>query len=87
MRQAITTRWLGVTTYKPIRIAAFCAAKRIYVSYEYGYSADINHLLAAQKLAELLGWKGVWHSGQMSNGDYAHVMVDGDHSFTSIGRD
>jgi hypothetical protein len=63
--QAITTRFLPPTNHRGARIVARCQARRIVVPYEYGGDA---HAKAAEKLANLLGWKGTWVGGGLPEG-------------------
>ena len=81
-RQAIRTRYHGPTDTKPARISASYAGGRIYVSCEDGKmihdrTSSQNHHIAAQALADKLGWRGVMVGGWF-NGDCYWVAVDND---------
>ena len=54
--QAITTKYLGPTNYRPSRIKARCQAGTHTVSWDYGISDDDNHRAAALTLMGKLGW-------------------------------
>lgn len=54
--QAIITKYLGPTDYKPARVRATCQAKSIIVSWDDGLDIDGNHDAAAHRLAGELGW-------------------------------
>lgn len=54
--QAIITKFLGATNYRPARVSARCQAKRIIVSWDHALDVDDNHYKAAAMLAEQLGW-------------------------------
>lgn len=56
MRQAITTRYLGPTNHKGSRIKAWCQAGMITTAYLYELSVENNHLNAAMKLMQKIGW-------------------------------
>ena len=74
-RQAIRTRYHGPTETLGARISASYAGGRIYVSCEDGRmipdrTGSQNHHIAAQALAEKLGWtnwatdlRGGWFGG------------------------
>lgn len=54
--QAIVTKFLGPTDFRPSRIKASCAAlSRIY-PWEDGLDPWENHKWAAERLAKELGW-------------------------------
>ena len=78
-RQAIMTRFHGYTNTKGARISASYAGGRIYVSTEDSRmipdrESSRNHHIAAQALAEKLGWKGSMVGGWF-NGDCYWVGV------------
>ena len=86
MRQAITTKWLGPTDFRGSRIKAKAEAGSLTVGYDHRYGSEMNHLLAAQALAEKLKWDGEWRGGGLPYGSgYCFVMVEGDHAFTARG--
>lgn len=76
--QAIITKYLGCTNFKPSRIKATCAAGSITVSYDHAFNIDGNHKAVAAMLAVKLGWEknGKLHSGCLPNGDYCHVFAE-----------
>ena len=81
-RQAIMTRFHGYTNTKGARISASYAGGRIYVSCEDSRmipdrTSSQNHHIAAQALAEKLGWKGSMVGGWF-NGDCYWVAADND---------
>jgi len=79
IRQAIATRWLPPTNFKPSRVTAWADAGRVTLSWEHGLNVDQNHARAAQALAEKFDWKGAWYQGSLprASGGYAFVCVDG----------
>ena len=80
--QAITTVRHGPTTYRDNRVIARCQAGRLVYHWDYGFGDEINHLRAAQALAEKLDWPGHWASGWNHKGDMVHVWVSNDwHQF------
>lgn len=59
MLQAIRTRYLGPTNYKPGRIVASAPAGKVTLEYDHALrNADANHRRAAEALAERYGWTG-----------------------------
>jgi hypothetical protein len=77
--QAITTKFLGPTNFKPSRIKAVAGSFEdkvsATVSWEYGASngtgrneVDANHDRAAVELIKRLGWFGTWIRGHTENG-------------------
>lgn len=67
--QAIVTRWLAPTNYRPSRIKASAAAGSLTVPWDHSIGVDGNHLAAARALAERQGWAGRWIGGGMPSGD------------------
>lgn len=75
--QAIETKYIGATNHKPSRIKATCTAGSVTVSYDHSLNIDGNHKAAAAELREKLGWiDGDMATGQLANGNFAHVFVD-----------
>lgn len=79
MYQAIKTSFLSPTNHKGARITAKCAAKKITVSYDDSFNCDENHTIAANKLAQELGWTqenaGYWQwVGGCFGNDYYFVQ-------------
>jgi hypothetical protein len=56
MYQAIITKWLGPTNFKPGRIKATADAGSLTMSWDHGLNADANHRKAAEALRNKLGW-------------------------------
>lgn len=82
--QAIVTKYLGPTNTKCSRIKAACEAGSITVGYhnvEIARYEDERHQLVAAMLQKKLGWDsdkyGKIITGQLPNGDYAHVFTEG----------
>ncbi len=73
--QAIVTKYLGPTNYSGSRVKASCDAGSVTVSYAHEYSLSDNHDRAASVLAQKLGWFGVYASGSLPDGRYAHVSA------------
>jgi hypothetical protein len=71
--QAITTKYIGATTFRGSRIKASCEAGSITLPYDYSEN-DGGHHFAAVALIKKLGWKehGTWYRGDTSTG---HVYV------------
>ena len=80
MRQAITTKFAGPTDTQGSRVIARCQAKRLIVPWGDELSVEKNHELAAELLAESLGWLDGWHlvGGALPDGTgYCFVLVQG----------
>jgi hypothetical protein len=71
--QAITTKYIGPTTFRGSRIKASCPAGSITLPYDYA-ERDGGHYGAAVALIKKLGWKehGTWYRGDTATG---HVYV------------
>lgn len=84
MRQAIRTKFFGPTNSKGSRIQAKCAAKTIYVNWDYSMNQDDNHAKAAKILADQLGWStfGDYVGGDFENCSY-FVQVPQSEKLTS----
>lgn len=52
MRQAITTKFLPPTNFKPSRIKARCQRGSIIVPYDHSLNHDSNHIAAARALLD-----------------------------------
>ncbi|WP_287461191.1 hypothetical protein [Sphingomonas sp.] len=63
MRQAITTKYLGPTTYRGARVWANSARGAVTLPFDYELGVDGMHARAAKALAEKLGWNGLWIAG------------------------
>lgn len=55
-RQAIQSKYLGPTNYRPARIKVWCDAKTRFVHWDHGHNPCENHYLATIALAKELGW-------------------------------
>jgi hypothetical protein len=79
--QAIKTVYKGPTNSRGSRIIASCDAKRATYAWDYRLGVEDNHVKAAQRHAEVLGWAEVTHgklvSGSLAGDGYAHVFVKG----------
>jgi len=88
--QAILTKYLPATNFKPSRIKAICARGSVIVSYDQGGSNDSAHLYAAQVLVDRFTredaaryaadpksnpWLRARAIGCLPTGDYAHVFI------------
>ena len=68
MTCAIVTRYHGPTTFKPAKYSATNAnGKRVYVPNQSGFSHTVNHLMAAEHLAKIMKWPGVWQGADLDN--------------------
>lgn len=67
LMQAIRTRFVGPTNYRPARMIADCNAGRIVIAYEDMLGIDANHRAAAGALRDKLCWH---HLGVMSGGSF-----------------
>jgi len=56
VRQAIETRYLGPTNTYGARIKAKCDGGSVIVYWDHALDADDNHLAAARKLQDKMGW-------------------------------
>jgi hypothetical protein len=77
--QAIETKYYGPTNTKGAKIIAECAAIRVTIAYPYGLDFADAHKFAAITLCEKMGAKYGWNpinltTGQLKNGNYAHVF-------------
>jgi hypothetical protein len=67
--QAITTKYLPATNFRPSRIKASCPAGSVTLPYDYD-EIDGGHYQAVTALIKKLGWHdyGTWYAGDMENG-------------------
>ena len=56
MYQAIVTKYHGPTNTRGSRISATAEAGRISLSYDHALNWTDNHVAAARKLADRMGW-------------------------------
>ncbi len=71
--KAITTKYIGCTSYKPSRIKATDGDNSVTVSYDHALNASENHLHAARMLISKLGWNGDYIQGGTKDG---YVFVE-----------
>lgn len=79
-RQAITTRYIGPTNFRPSRIVATADAGKITVSYNPAIDTDGNHRAAMLAFCHKFGWGGQnYHPGGLPNGStvWVHVTPEG----------
>lgn len=67
--QAIVTKFIGPTNFRPSRIKATAAAGSIIISWDSSHGITSNHAAAAKALVEKLGWCGRWIGGGMPDDD------------------
>lgn len=75
--QAIQTKYIGPTNYRPSRIVAKCDAGKLTVSWDYSLGVDGNHFAACVALMDKLEWNGHVASGTLSDGTFVHVLTSG----------
>ena len=75
--QAIQTKILPYTNYKPMRITAECFVGKIIVQWNYSLDGEENHILAAKALMDKLGWEFDFVSGTLKDGSMVHVLIKG----------
>jgi len=74
--QAIRTKFIGPTNYRPDRIKAECMAGKITVSWDWALNRDENHAAAAWALVKKLGWNATGlKSGTLADQSDCHVLV------------
>jgi len=74
--QAIRTRYHGATNTRGARITATCEAGSLTLPRDYSLNIDQDYARAAQRLAERMGWSGVYRGGEFG-GDYYWVCESG----------
>lgn len=65
MTQAIVTKYMGATNYKPGRVKATCEARSVTLSYDHGLSTYENHRAAMAELCRVMGWQEMRYSGAL----------------------
>jgi len=75
--QAIQTKILPYTDYKPMRIKAECFVGKITVHWDYSLDGEANHILAAKALMDKLEWEFDFVSGTLKDGSMVHVLIKG----------
>lgn len=74
--QAIVTKYLCPTNHRGARIKATAQAGSITVPWAYELDVAENHINAAKMLRSKLDWgPSFFSSGQLPNGDFAHVVT------------
>jgi len=71
-RQAIVTKFHGMTNTKPQRVSATTSAMRLYHIWDSECSIEENHALAAERLIKELGWDKFnprWAMGTLPDGN------------------
>lgn len=81
-RQAIQTKFLPCTNFKGSRVKAIAQAGSIILSWDDALDSDENHAVAAQKLAEKYGWKGVWHGGALPHSSGYSFVISTEPAFS-----
>jgi hypothetical protein len=78
-RQAITTKYIGPTNYRPARVKVTCDAHTATVAWDHALDTVENHARAARQVADLLGWTKYsnYHVGGTKDG-YVFVAVEPD---------
>ena len=75
--QAIITKYHGPTDTKGARISATTEAGRVYVPLDHSLDTEARHRVAAQALADRMGWSGQLIAGALPNSSgYAFVFAD-----------
>jgi hypothetical protein len=72
--QAITTKYLGPTSYRSSRVKATSASGRS-ITLAWDNALKDNHIAAARSLATKLNWRGHWYRGELAKGDSVFVSV------------
>lgn len=81
--QAIVTRFTNDERQRAV-IVAECNGKRAAVPYDAALGLDDNHVAAAHRLADMLGWRFEWAFARLALGDYAHVPLRPDRAYSTI---
>ncbi len=68
--QAITTKFIPCTNFKPSRVKAECCAGSITLSWDHAENVEGNHDFAFKALVKKLGWR-------KEDGRRNHVWVKG----------
>ena len=87
--QAIQTHYLGPTNKLGSRIRAYCRTGTITVPFNHSLREAENHLSAAQKLINKIGWADLNDlqlvGGVLPNGDCTFVMFTNDQVYPAQG--
>lgn len=82
-RQAIVTKYIPCTNFRPSRVKAKCQAGSITLSWDHALDLIDNHAAAARALAARFGWSGRWEAGANAGNDgYTFVQPTDASSFT-----
>jgi hypothetical protein len=86
--QAIITKYIPATNYKPSRLRAKCERGSLMVSYDHGLDIDENHVAACAALcakfdaedvkkygSQAAHWSRAKASGVIPNGCHVHVFM------------
>lgn len=76
--QAIRTKYLPATNYKPSRMKASAEAGSVTISWDDEFGQEENHIRAARALAEKFEWTGPRYSNLVtgySDDGYVHVFL------------
>ena len=79
MRQAIVTKYFGPTNTKGSRIKVKAYAGSKFYEWDHSVGIELNHLRAATKFADKMGWlkKNDIVGGSMpKSGSYCFVLVN-----------
>lgn len=81
--QAIVTTYTNDASQRAV-IRAECRGKQVSLPYDTALGLDDNHVNAALKLANALGWAFEWAFAALGTGDYAHVPLRPDRAYSTI---
>jgi hypothetical protein len=73
VRQAIATKYLSVTNYRPGRVKATAEAGSVTLSWDHSLDSYDNHHAAAVALASRFGWPTDVIGGGLPGGGYVFV--------------
>lgn len=75
--QAIHTKYLGPTNYRPGRIKAIAEGGRsVTIGYDSSGTSEQCHFKAVKALCEKLDWHGTLQGGDLNSGGYVFVFVN-----------
>lgn len=88
IKQAIVTKYLPATDFKPSRIKASCERGSITLTFGHQESIDLEHIAAAESLCNRFTvedekrygsnknpWAGKRACGQIPSGEFVHVFI------------
>lgn len=75
MRQAIQTKFMGPTNYRPARVKAWADAGSVVVSWDHALGVEGNHCAAAATLCKKLGWPVALLGGSLPGSGYVFVQA------------